>query len=131
MNEEIESRFVSSFIRKEKQERMREFLPSIKRRGKILSTLNHFGDLDKRYAHAIPPSDQSVDKICKMLEKMGAPKECHLISSRSGLDGRSMPLQKALGSIVGMGDGTLVICIPEKLGYYEGESINDRWLLSK
>jgi hypothetical protein len=66
-----------------------------------------------------------------LLLKMRAPTQCLLISSNKKLDQKALPLQEALNSIVGMGYGTLVICVPDKLGYFEGEEQNDRWLLAR
>ena len=131
MDSEAESLFVSTFIRKEKRNRLKELLPHPKRRAKVLSTLDHFRDLDERFATLIPDSEQSTDLIYSRLIKLGAPAECHLISSNQNWDGIKLPLFEALNTIIGMGMGTLVICQPTQLGYYEGESANDRWILKK
>lgn len=57
---------------------------------------------------------------------MGAPKTCHVIGGEH--DGEDMELLAALKAIVGYGRGTVLSCIPGKLGYFEGE-IQERFLL--
>jgi hypothetical protein len=54
---------------------------------------------------------------------------CHVISTNRELDGRDVDLAVALAGIVGTGDGSLVSCIPGRLGYFEDES--SRFILAK
>src|SRR5947207_181397 len=60
-------------------------------------------------------------KIEKLLRVKGAPAACWLVSERSGWDGGQLPLADALEAVVGAGFGTVISCIPGRLGYFEGE----------
>jgi hypothetical protein len=40
-----------------------------------------------------------------------------------------MLLSEALREVVGRGMGTFVLCVPGKLGYYEGEDAGERYIL--
>jgi len=42
-----------------------------------------------------------------------------------------MPLEIALGEIVGFGLAAIIICIPGKLGYIEGDGMHQRFVLRK
>lgn len=48
------------------------------------------------------------------------------MSENATLDGREVSLTEALRETVGSGMGTLLSCIPGRLGYYEGEEPNER-----
>lgn len=126
-----EAAFVRAFVIPAKQGRLLELLPNRKRRESVLRTLYHFRDLDPRYASQIPASDQSTARIEGLLLKLGAPRECYIISDDKDLDAQTMPLNSALEEVVGTGGGTLLSCIPGLLGYYEGETPGDRWLLKR
>lgn len=47
------------------------------------------------------------------------------------LDGRELPLGRALEAIIGMGDGAFVSCIPGRLGFYEYEDTQSSYLLER
>ena len=128
---EHEPAFVKAFIVRTKQERYLELLSKPKRRKAVLDSLAHFKDLDPRFEVPIPPSAHSPSGIERFLRSRGAPSECYLISEDAALDGRAVALSEALSSIVGRGMGTLLSCIPGRLGYYEGEEGGERWLLER
>jgi hypothetical protein len=46
---------------------------------------------------------------------------CYVASNSPDLDGQRPPLGEALRCIVGLEEGTIVICKPDALGFYEGE----------
>ena len=107
-------------------------LSSTKGRRKFLNGFYHFRDFEEAYASEISSKDQSVDGIYAILRTKGSPDTCHVVSTNSGLDGQELPLIDVLSEIVGAGnDGTFVSCIAGKLGYYEGESVGDRYILEK
>jgi hypothetical protein len=126
-----ETAMINAFVLPAKRARLIEFLRSPKHRGKALATLYHFRHLDTRFLIEIAPSEQHADAIATLLTGRGAPAECHLISTDLELDGRDLPLVDALRQIVGFGGGTLVSCIPGRLGYFEGESLKDRFILAR
>lgn len=128
---EHETAFVRAFVIPQKRARLLDLLANPKRRFNVLETLSHFRDLDQRFARRLSPSEQSPTTILAVLKSRGAPQGCYLISEEPQLDGKTMPLQQALERIVGMGIGTIVSCIPGRLGYFEGEEIGDRWILER
>jgi hypothetical protein len=127
---EHEEGLVRGFVVPYRQERMIDFLRNSKRRGQILMTLSHFRALDGRFAKRAP-QPQTASSILRLLQSRGAPTHCYLVSENMSLDGRTMSLEAALDAIVGMGMGTLLSCIPGRLGYFEGEIPGRRFLLER
>jgi len=99
-----------------------------KRRKVVLASLAHFRDLDVRWANRIPGANQSPDGIEQLLRMKGAPATCYVICNDSSIDGRFMPLKEALEEI---SFGALLSCIPGALGYFEGESDGERYILER
>jgi len=126
-----EELFLTAFINKARRERLAELLANPKRRRQATSALAHFHELDPRWLVEIPHHQQSATSIERLLRSKGAPDTCHLISESSDLDGRSLPLASALERVVGQGMGTLISCIPGKLGFFEGEGPSDRYILER
>ena len=96
----------------------------------MLGQLDHFHDLDPRFAHRIPPRDQFVDKIYRILKEKGAPATCHVMGM-SDLDGQDVDLREALEDIVDSPWGNFISCIPGKLGYFGGEEPGERYTLER
>ena len=126
-----EESLINAFVRVEKRTRFIEFLGSPKRRPKFLANLYHFADLDLRYLVPIPLGEQNAKDIAALLKQRGAPSVCHVISTSPELDGRDLDLGDVLEQIVGVGEGTLISCIPGRLGYFDGESAKDRFILER
>ena len=124
---EIET--VTAFIDKRRRNRCLELLRNPKRRRDFTRELGHFKWLDPRFVAEIRPSDQHPDSIAALLKGKGSPASCWLISEDPDLDAQELPLLQALKEIVGMGTGTIVSCIPGKLGYFEDEDV--RYILEK
>jgi hypothetical protein len=113
---------VRAFIVKSKQERCLQFLGSPKHRRKFTSELAHFKWLDERFAHPIPPSTaHTVKEIAALLRSKGAGPIVHVISEDSAVDGKELGLDEALQHIRGREIGSILSCIPGKLGYFEDE----------
>jgi hypothetical protein len=127
---EHEQAMVKAFIVTRKQQRWLDFLSKPKRRKDILRTLPHLKDLDERFLLRVP-APQSTSVILEMLEQRRAPEQCYVVSESAGLDARTLPLKQALQLIVGMSAGTLVSCIPGRLGYFEGEASGERFILQR
>lgn len=121
--------FAQSFVQAARKDRVVASLANPKLRAKLRSALAHCKWLDQRFRVEIEPSEHSPDRLASLLRKRGAPDRCQLISERSELDGAEMSLPDALERIVGYGMGTIVICIPDRLAYYEGEDQGERYLL--
>ena len=124
-----ETALVNAFVLRERRARVIELLRNPRRRIKVLNQLYHFRDLDPRFLVSVPPVRQHAEAIATLLAERGAPAECHLISTNPKLDGRNLPLGVALAQIVGVGDGTLISCVPGRLGYFEGE--DERFILAR
>ena len=126
-----EEQFARSFIIPKKRERYLSLLESKRGRTKLLNGFNHCHDLDPRYATLIPSNQQSDSSIESLLRRKGAPETCYVISDNRNLDAREMSLSDALRKTVGMGVGTFISCLPGKLGYFELEDLNERYILER
>lgn len=127
MNHEHE--FVRAFIVESKRARYLAKLASPTKRRSFLSRLHHNLDLAPKVAQQVPPGDQTASLIEEKLRRLGAPAQCHAIATGSDMDGRDLPLHEALSSVVGMGNGVILSCIPGVLAYYESEEKNGRYIL--
>lgn len=128
---EHETELVKAFIRREKHDRMLGFLAHPLKRQRATDTLYHLRDLNEKYTVQIKPNNQNPDQISQLLREKGAPKTCWVISTNSDLDAKELDLDFVLSEIVGGSHGTLLSCIPGVLGYFEGETPNDRFILYK
>lgn len=128
---EHEAALIRAFVVPGKRARLVELLSKPKRRRDVLRALAHFGDLDPRFQLPIAPSEQSADAIERLLRQRGARDECYVLSEDASLDAQTLSLGDALRSIVAHGMGSLISCVPGRLGYYEGENRGDRWLLER
>lgn len=123
MDVEQEMRFIRSFVRRERRERVQFELLSGKKRGAFLSRLCHGHDdiLDARFLKPIPLPNSDYRDILKYLTHKQAPATCYAISTIVELDGAFVPLVDALEKAVGFGLPTIIISIPGKLGFFEAE----------
>jgi hypothetical protein len=125
------SALIRAFIAPDRRERYLALLGSARGREKLRNTLAHFRDIDPRFARQIPPADQTPARVAALLRARGAPADCVLLAEDEALDGERLPLDDALGAVVGRGMGAFVSCIPGRLAYYEGEDAGERWLLER
>jgi hypothetical protein len=126
---EHEPGVVAAFVTREKRERVQELLSKPKRRRGVLELLYHNAPLDPECMTRIPPSSQSPAGIAALLRSLGAPDQCHVISTDVEIDASSMPLADVLGRIVGRGEGTILSCVAGQLAYYEAEDAGERYIL--
>ena len=126
-----EYEFVRNFIVPKKRARYLSLLESKSGRKKILNGFNHCRDLDPRSAWRIPTNQSSTESIAVILLRKCAPHTCYVMSDNPDIDGREMSLTEALSKTVGMDAGTLVSCIPGKLGYFEMEGSDGRYILER
>lgn len=122
--------FIRTFIKRPRRERYSGLLQSKNGRTKLRKKWAHCEDFDERSKVLIPPRLHTPENIAEELRKRGAGKFCSILSEDEDLDAQSMELEKALQHIVGMQVGTVLICIPDFLGYYESEE-RDRYILQK
>jgi hypothetical protein len=118
---------ILGFIAPERRDRYRQLLSTARGRRKVTDALRHFRHFDTRCIVPLRPSGQSAGAIADRLQDDGAPGECYILSDSSDLDDKTLPLRAALQQIVGYCEGTIVVCRPGVLGYYEGEG--ERFLL--
>lgn len=124
-----EEALVRAFLVSAKQQRWLDLLAKPTRRRDMVQALAHLSDLDARYSLSIPAAEHSTRRILELLRAHGARADCYLLSESAEFDQRTMPLADALDAVVGMGFGTLLSCVPGRLGYYEGEAAGDRRIL--
>ena len=127
-----EQEFVESFVHSARQERVRLGLANPKKRRKFVEEFAHHGTyiLAPECLRSIKPSETNPDSICAILRSLGAPDTCYLLSEGKNLDGTEMPLLTALKEVVGGGMGTVISCLPGRLGFFEGE-VRERFILQK
>lgn len=116
-----EEALIKAFILPTKRERYIESLKKPKKRARFCAELAHFKALDPRYVVSILPSEQNPSSLVKILTAKGAGPKCWVISEDSDMDGRELVLEAVLKETVGRGMGTLISCVPGRLGYFEDE----------
>jgi hypothetical protein len=122
---EIEEAFVRAFIEPNRRERWLGKLASPTKRKSFLDRLNHCRDFDERYCRAIP---SNVDVVA-LLRSHGSPATCHVISDLGEIDGSALSLEEAVRQAEIGGFGTVMSCLPGRLGYYIDEAGTERRLL--
>jgi len=123
-NEEL---LVRAFISPARRTRWLQSLASVKRRGPFLDRLNHCQDIDERFATPLP----SNADVITLLKSHGAPETCYVVSCTADIDGRELPLTKAVEDAEFHGWGTIISCIPGRLAYYYDECGERRMLLER
>jgi hypothetical protein len=124
-----EEELIRAFIPRHRQERFLEMIVKPKKRAKLLTQLSHFKALDPQFMVAIPANQQNPSSLVKMLREKGAGARCYVVSENSRLDGKEVELETALEETVGYQMGTLISCVPGKLGYFEDE--DGRYILER
>jgi hypothetical protein len=124
-----EEALIKAFIPTHRQERFLEIIAKPKKRAKFLTQLYHFDDLNPKFMIAIPPRQQKPSSLVKLLKAKGAGSMCYVISTNSLLDGKEVELEVALKETVGSQEGTLISCLPGRLGYFEDE--DGRYILER
>ena len=125
MNKGIEEIVVKTFFEKRIQERVMYELFSPKKRDKALHRLNHDykRNLREQYLIEIPEPNSCSSELANLLQKHGAGKQCYALSFNGDIDGKELPLLTALEHAVGYGFPSLIVCIPNKLAYFEAEQV--------
>lgn len=139
---EEEEALIRAFIIPHRRARYLDRLASPTARQKFMAHhFHHMSDLDPRFARLIDPhmplmpferrAAAHVDRIHGLLRAAGAEDRCYVMSASSDLDGQETGLRHALDTIVGWHDGTFLSCVPGKLAYFEGEGLNERYVLQR
>jgi hypothetical protein len=124
MNEH-ETKFIASFILKEKRNRWRTQLDNPQKRAMHLDRLNHLHDLDERY---VAWQHRSVN-IERLLRDSRSPDFVYVISPVRKDDKNHLPLDQAINKIIRSGWGAIISCIPERLAFYYDECGDRRAVL--
>lgn len=122
---------IRAFVAPQRQDRYLGLLGSERGREKVRRSLAHFDALDARFARRLSGAEQTPDGVARLLRDRGAPASCVLLAEDAALDGQTMSLDHALKAVVGRGMGAFVSCIAGRLGYFEGEAQNERYLLER
>ena len=121
---------VRAFIQKPRQERALLLLSNPKRRREFTDDLAHFKWLDEQFAHVIPPTmAHTAAEIVALLRKKGAGPTVWAISEDDSLDAREMDLDDAVRRIWGGSMGSILSCVPGKLGLFRSEEMKRERLL--
>lgn len=129
--ENAEDVFVNTFVEPSKRARYSSLLRSKKGRAKILDALNHWADADGRFLKRISASAQNSAEIGRLLRAKQSPEAVHVISANPRIDSQVLPLTEALDATIAMGYGTVLVCIPERLAYFESEEPGERYILER
>ena len=128
---EIEKAFISTFVQKNRQNRWFLKINDKNKRTNFLDILCHKPGFIERFLQKIDRHQQSSSDIVGTLRSLGAPAKCHIISAHAEIDGTTLPLAEAVEEIVGFHDGTVIVCIPDKLAYWESEGLRERYILRR
>jgi hypothetical protein len=120
INTSLELDFVNTFVVRPKRARYAGFVVSPSLRPKFLAALHGGSDFDPRLKVRLPRSQDSSRGYLSELRGRGAGPNGYVLSTSSEIDGRTLPIDDAVGEVHGRWDGTLIICTPT-LAYYEGE----------
>jgi hypothetical protein len=125
-----ELEFAASFVAPEKKERWRELLDSKRGRAKLLQSLPHNPDFDQRFSKPVAALS-SADALADLLRSKGSPDLVHIISESAALDGSELPLRAAVSKVFAGSMGSVIICIPDRLAWYEAEIHRESLLLER
>jgi hypothetical protein len=129
--QEFMRNFVRGYVANSKKRRYSELLankPGGKR--EVLADLAKKPLLDEGRAFRLKGSDRTSNGVVGRLKALGCPASVVVLSENPQLDGRILELNGAARETLGSGMGTIFICIPDKLAFFEGEDGNDRFILS-
>ncbi len=125
---EHEQLLIKTFIIKERQSRYLNLIATAKGRKKFRTYISHFKDLNIQYCIPLN-SIKSYSQLYDLLKSEGALDLCYIISENSNYDMRFLSLFDSTQKMFNSGIAYFLSCIPGKLAYYEGEEINQRFLL--
>ena len=127
-----EQQFVEFFVQRTRRDRVRLGFANPRKRRKFVREFAHHGTyiLAPECLRSIKPSQTNPDSMREILRSLGAPDTCCRLSEDSNLDGVEMPLLSALKTLVGGSMGTVISCLPGRLGYFEGE-VRERFILQR
>lgn len=126
-----EKSIISAFYEYERKDVLLTLANSPESREEFVDAMLITKDLIDRCLKRIPPGDNLAEKIQQLLTGLGAPPRCYVVSENEELDGKEVSLIEALKETVESGDAAILSCIPGKLAYFEGCTIDERYLVKK
>jgi len=112
--------------------RVSALLSKKKGRASVIALLSHYLRLDDRYTRALRTNELFTDEdLVGEMRKLGAPRECYVVSEDKRIDDRMMDLEEAFSKLSDHDFGTLVSCIPGTLAYYEPEDVGLRYIFNR
>ncbi|NPD48171.1 hypothetical protein [Lentimicrobium sp. S6] len=127
----IFEKFISDFVKKDKQERMFQFLKKEKNWWKIINEFHSSTPFDKSVLQDIKPNEQYSEPIFKQLRKLGAETECYSLLDYLDNNEYQFVLSEKLTDTVGFLVETIIFCPKSGIGYFEGGHAKDRFILKK
>jgi len=122
---------VAELLSAEVRDRWRTLLATPKGRVKAIAELSEFVKWLDPHRRLTVARDATEGSISVWLRDQGAPKDCRVMSERPALDGREMPLIDALKATAAGGVGSLLLCVPGKLIYYQHPTVDVRFAVRK
>ena len=111
-----EDSIIALAIEQPSRKRYRNQLSNSKKRYKVLDKLNHSPPLDSRYTKWFSSFQKAVKSI-----NVNPMTEVFILSAAKEIDGKTMPLKKAIEEVPYYGWGT-IIGISKDLALYYGET---------
>jgi hypothetical protein len=121
MRPDVEADLINTFVVRARRERYISFLHTPRRRRDFLDTLYHFADFNPARVFPVKGRQDTAAAIIDELRRRGAGGECYVISVDADVDGTTGTLEDVIADVHTRREGTLVGCLPGRLGYYEGE----------
>ncbi|WP_066020162.1 MULTISPECIES: hypothetical protein [Clostridium] len=134
MDKEYEIDIVRAFFNKHCQERISYELASKNKRYNAIGRLCHDFQEVLKLNYMIKIECLDYKDVLKEMKYYGALKTCYVISYNKIVDGMCVKLDEALKNVVGYGMPSLVVCVPNKLAYFESEQLEGappRYILQK
>jgi hypothetical protein len=123
---------IKAFIQKERQERSLFLLSHPSRRHDFTRQLAHFKWFDSHFAKPLlPETAHTTAEIVALLRKKGSGRTVWVISESPSIDARELGLEEAMAEVWGGSMGTILSCIPGKLGFFRGEEMKSELLLER
>ena len=123
--------FILDFVKKDKQERVFQFLKKEKNWWKITNEFHSSTLFDQGVLKEIKPNEQHSEPIYNELIKLGTETECYSLLDYLENNEYECNLSDKLSDSVGFLVETIIYCPKSGIGYYEGGHAKDRYILKK
>jgi hypothetical protein len=121
-----EETFIRRFVARDRRERWLTLLAQAKSRSRITSRLYHHASAEFAPKFVTELEHTNAAGLLKGLRNLGAGHECRVVSNVDD-DGSRQPLASAVEQHYAWNDGTVLICVPDRLAYVEAE--DERFIL--